>query len=525
MIESVRKMFVVFKPVWTILAVVSLSLTLLLGLMLISLQKEQSAQSQEIREDFTWNITQVEREGLVFLDSVHRYRDAPQQENFENVTLLFDIFWSRIYSLEEGEFGRFILEVKGTKESLDILKKSLKKLDPVVARIAEHPQQHCVTIIDETSRSLKLIHVLANRMSEHMMNKNESKRNRFSKLYTNALILLACTTVVSVVLIILILRQQFKLDHLTRKLEQRVEVQSADLRTSRQKVLLLSQAVEQSPASVVICSENGEIEYVNAQFEKISGYSADEIIGKKPNILKSHKTPHELYEEMWKELKEGREWRGELCNRKKNGELFWEQISISPIIDEETRVTRFLSIQEDITQRKQYEERLLHMANYDDLTQLPNRGLANDRLGQAIRSAGRTGDLVGLLFIDLDNFKQVNDTLGHEGGDELLKNVALRLASCLRSCDTAARFGGDEFVVILSELTTRDDAIHITKRIIGAFSKPFTIQKSKVLTTTSIGISFSPDDGIDPAELLNNADSAMYLAKAEGKSGYRIFGE
>jgi diguanylate cyclase (GGDEF)-like protein len=228
---------------------------------------------------------------------------------------------------------------------------------------------------------------------------------------------------------------------------------------------------------------------------------------------------------MWAQLREGREWRGEICNKRKNGDLYWEQVSISPIYDDDTGITRFLAIQEDITQRKHYEEQLLHKANFDNLTQLPNRVLALDRLDQTIRRAKRRNEMVGLMFLDLDNFKQVNDTLGHEGGDQLLQKAAQRLAMCLRDCDTPARFGGDEFIAILSDLKTKKDARQILERILEEFSKPFNIMDKSTYATTSIGISFSPDDGDTPALLLKNADSAMYKAKAAGKSAYRIFGE
>lgn len=525
MIKKVRKSILATRPTWIVLAIVSIALTVLLGLLLLTLQREQRQQQQEYREGVTWNITQVEREGLMFLHAVHAVRDNPRLETYEEARLLFDIFWSRVFSLDQGEVGAFLLGVEGAQKDLNDIQRAMKQLDPLVAEMAENPQEYSAKVVEELLVCLKVMHGLANRSSEYILRNEESKRERFQQLYMKALLLLGGASIASCVLIFLILRQQKALGLLTGQLEQRVESQSIDLRSSRQKVLLLSQAVEQSPASVIIYSNQGEIEYVNEQFEKISGYCADEVIGHNPSILKSDKTPPAVYSDMWRELHKGRQWRGEICNRRKNGELYWEQVSISPIIDEESRTTRFLAIQEDITQRKHYEERLLHMANFDNLTQLPNRALAMDRLEQAIRRADRNGDIAGLLFLDLDNFKQVNDTLGHAGGDQLLKDAALRLTSCLRSCDTAARFGGDEFIVILSELSDRDDALPIVERIISAFSRPFTILESSIVATTSIGASFSPDDGQDPARLLNNADSAMYLAKGDGKSSYRIYRE
>ncbi len=510
---------------WAILAVVSISLTISLTLLLLSLHSEQTRQQMEYREDLIWNITQVEREGRVFLDSIYRYRENPLPAVHSEALVNFDIFWSRVYSLDQGDIGAFFLSLEGAEEGLNLFKAMLQHLDPLVATVDSQPDEKSAIIIREIYKALPVMHALANRGSSTNLKHIERKRERFKKLYIEALLLLAGSVLAGALLIVLILRQQKTLNVLSKKLEQRVETQSADLRTSKERLKLLSQAVEQSPASVIICSQDGEIEYVNAQFEKISGYTAKEVIGRNPNILKSGKTPDETYAEMWAQLKEGLEWRGEICNKRKNGELYWEQVSISPIYDENTEITRFLSVKEDITQRKDYEEQLLHKANFDNLTQLPNRVLALDRLDHAIRQAKRRGEMAGLMFLDLDNFKQVNDTLGHEGGDQLLQKAAQRLANCLRDCDTPARFGGDEFIAILSDLKTKNDARHVLERVVEAFSKPFNLLGTSTYATTSIGISFSPDDGDNSAILLKNADAAMYIAKAEGKSGYRIFGE
>jgi diguanylate cyclase (GGDEF)-like protein/PAS domain S-box-containing protein len=507
-----------------ILAAVALSLAISLSILLLSLHREQTRQQLEFREDIVFFSNQVEREAMVFRDSIYRYREKPLPVIRSEVQQSFDILWSRIHFLDNGDFGKVYLTLQGAEAALDDFRAMLIQLDPLVTSLSEDRVHTTGQILEELRETIATMHTMANRSSAYSLLLTENKRNRFKQLYVEALLLLMGATLAAGILVWLILRQQKALNLLAIRLEQQVQDQSVDLRMSRQKLSLLSQAVEQSPVSVIICDQEGRIEYVNAQFERISGYPADEVLGRTPGMFKSGETSVDTYADMWQELLAGGEWRGELCNKKKNGELYWEYASISPIFDEQSGTTRYLAVKEDITQRKIYENELFHQANFDCLTQLPNRALAMDRLSQAIFRTKRSLELVGLLFLDLDNFKQVNDTLGHEGGDLLLKEAAGRLVNCLRECDTAARFGGDEFIAILSELESRDDAQLIVERIVAAFTQPFNILGASIFVTTSVGVSFAPEDGEDAALLLKNADSAMYLAKTAGKSGYRVFG-
>jgi diguanylate cyclase (GGDEF)-like protein/PAS domain S-box-containing protein len=285
----------------------------------------------------------------------------------------------------------------------------------------------------------------------------------------------------------------------------------------------LSQAVEQSPVSVIIADTTGAIEYVNPKFVEVTGYRADEVIGRNPRLLKSGKMPPETYEELWQTIATGREWRGELLNRKKDGELFWESVSISPIKRPDGTVTHFLAAKEDITIRKEYEKRLIQQANFDEVTRLPNRVLALDRLEQAVARGRRQGSKVGLLFLDLDRFKYVNDTLGHHTGDQILKEVGARIRRCLRAADTVARLGGDEFTVILPDLMAGIDAEPVAHKILDAFAHPFHLGGREIFLTPSIGITIWPDDGDLPDELMRNADTAMYRAKEMGRNNFRFF--
>ena len=292
---------------------------------------------------------------------------------------------------------------------------------------------------------------------------------------------------------------------------------------AEEKVRKLSQAVEQSPASIIITDADGIIEYVNPKFTSVTGYHAKEVLGKSPNILKSGRMPDGLYEQMWKSIAAGREWQGELYNRKKNGQLYWEHSSISPIRGHNGSITHYLAVKEDISVRKEYEQRLLRQANYDDLTGLPNRVLALDRLSQSLLRSKREHGMVALLFVDLDQFKNVNDTQGHEAGDRLLIQAAERLRECVRDGDTIARLGGDEFLVILPTVDAVSDAEVVAEKVLIAFSHSFALDGKEFFITASIGITLYPMDGGDPQTLLRNADAAMYQAKESGRNTYRFF--
>lgn len=290
-------------------------------------------------------------------------------------------------------------------------------------------------------------------------------------------------------------------------------------KASEQQLRKLSQAVEHSPESVIITDAEGRIEYVNAHFQASTGYTSEEVIGRNPRLLQSGETPAETYEAMWSTITDGQVWHGEFRNRRKNGELFWEETSIAPITDETGHVTHFVGINEDITERKRLEKQIWRQANYDELTGLVNRHLLLDRLEHRLHQAKRDQERFALLFMDLDGFKEVNDTLGHDAGDELLRQVANRLLSCVRDGDTVARVGGDEFTVILPRLHGPEAGVRVAEKILAALAHPFTVRDKALSTSASIGIANYPDDGEDAATLMMNADRAMYAVKHRGRSG------
>ncbi len=222
-------------------------------------------------------------------------------------------------------------------------------------------------------------------------------------------------------------------------------------------------------------------------------------------------------------IQEGREWSGPLRNYTKDGTLFWNELYIAPVLNEAGHIANFIGVQKDITERKILEEQLAHQAFHDPLTDLPNRSLFLDRLSHALKRSKRRGDKVAVLFMDLDNFKVTNDSLGHEVGDDLLIEVAGRLSGCLRPTDTAARLGGDEFVILLEDIEDTNEANRVAKRIAETLRLPLYIEGHELLVTTSIGIAFGGSDENLPGSLLRNADLAMYRAKEAGKNSQAMF--
>ncbi len=285
----------------------------------------------------------------------------------------------------------------------------------------------------------------------------------------------------------------------------------------------LSLAIEQSPTIVMITDTKGNIEYVNNKFTEVTGYTLEEVHGKKPNILKSEETPAEVFKQLWETVKSGGEWRGEFRNKKKNGELYWEMASISSIKDENGTITHFLAVKEDVTKRKWAEETIVHLAYYDSLTDLPNRFLIQDRLNQALSQARRRKKLVALMLLGLDRFKSVNEMAGHSIGDQVLQAVAKRLVGCVREVDTVARLGGDEFMILLPEINAVEEAAKIAQQFLDVIKPSFHYNGHELSMTCSIGVSVYPHDGEDTESLLKDADTALGRAKQQGRNNYQLY--
>lgn len=297
------------------------------------------------------------------------------------------------------------------------------------------------------------------------------------------------------------------------------------LRNSTVQLQLSAKVFESSGECIIIADSNEHILSVNKTFTKVTGYSAEEVIGKTPRMLSSGRQNASFYGEMWYALKNSGHWQGEIWNRRKNGEIYPEWLSISAVKDTETLVTYYVGVFSDITERKAAEEQIQFLAYHDALTTLPNRLLAKDHFKMAASFSDRSNFNIAVVFLDLDNFKTVNDTLGHVIGDTLLKEVAMRLRECVRDTDTLSRQGGDEFLVLLSDIRDSEAITNVVEKILKRLAAPFLIEGQYLSTSVSIGIAVYPDDGMDFDTLLKKADTAMYQAKDAGRNAYRYYTE
>lgn len=296
----------------------------------------------------------------------------------------------------------------------------------------------------------------------------------------------------------------------------------SDRKHADEQLRLVARVFDRAAEGVLITDADQRILTLNDSFTAVTGYTREEVIGERPSILQSGKQGPGFYKSMWDSLRTHGWWQGEIWNRRKNGELYLEWLSINVVRDEQGNVINYIGMFSDITLIKESRQRMEYLATHDELTDLPNRTLFNDHLRLALARSARASTDLALLFVDLDNFKIINDTLGHQEGDALLKQVAARLKTCVRGSDTVARLGGDEFVVLL-EIEQRSEAALMATRILNAFAASFTLQGQECFITTSIGISLFPEDAPDPQILMRHADTAMYCAKEHGKNTYMFF--
>jgi diguanylate cyclase (GGDEF)-like protein/PAS domain S-box-containing protein len=283
---------------------------------------------------------------------------------------------------------------------------------------------------------------------------------------------------------------------------------------------LTARIIESAAEGILITDARRIIRSVNPAFEKSTGYSAAEVIGRTPEILNSGHHDQIFYQEMWDSLGKVGQWQGEIWNRHKSGEIYPEWLCISAVKDSLQNVSHYVGIFSDAHTQKDILERLHYLAYYDGLTGLPNRRLFLDRLNLSISHAKRDKHMLAVMFVDLDRFKQVNDTLGHKVGDGLLMGITERMKNCLRDGDTLARLAGDEFTVILPALSHPDAAHNVAEKFLQSYARPLNIDGHKMRITASIGVSIYPNDAADADSLLQHADAAMYRIKESGRNGY-----
>jgi diguanylate cyclase (GGDEF)-like protein/PAS domain S-box-containing protein len=281
---------------------------------------------------------------------------------------------------------------------------------------------------------------------------------------------------------------------------------------------LAAKVFESSNEGIVITDAQHRILQVNEAFTRITGYLPEDVLGYMPTVMSSDLEPESFFDRMRECLLTEGQWSGEVTNRKKNGEIYTEWLTINAVRDENQLLTNYVAVFSDVTQHKRDEARIRHLAQYDYLTDLPNRAALYDRLRQIHASAERYQRQYGVIFVDLDNFKPINDEYGHDTGDTLLRQVSQRLRENVRAADTVARHGGDEFVILVPELQTSNEARSLADKLLAIVGQPYLIANRLLTITPSIGIALYPDHGADPDSLVRAADLAMYEAKHRGRN-------
>jgi diguanylate cyclase (GGDEF)-like protein/PAS domain S-box-containing protein len=296
-----------------------------------------------------------------------------------------------------------------------------------------------------------------------------------------------------------------------------------EARRIQEEMLLASIVYENSSESMMVTDAAGDIIAINPAFTRTTGYSRKEVIGRNARILNSGHHDQAFFKKMWEELNTSGCWQGEIWDRRKNGEMYPKWLTINSAFDAEGRPFRRVALFSDITEQKKSEKLIWQQANFDTLTGLPNRRMFHDRLKQEIKKSHRGNRHLALLFIDLDRFKEVNDSLGHDKGDQLLNEAAQRLSNCVRETDTVARLGGDEFIIILAELEDTRGIDRIAQTILKSLASSFSLGGEMAYVSASIGITIYPEDALHADNLIKNADQAMYEAKSQGRNRYSYF--
>jgi diguanylate cyclase (GGDEF)-like protein/PAS domain S-box-containing protein len=298
---------------------------------------------------------------------------------------------------------------------------------------------------------------------------------------------------------------------------------ATEARAIENRLMLSDKVFTYTKQAIMITDEKFRIIQCNEAFETLTGFRLDEVRGQSTEVLQSDKHDAHFYEEMEQALTDTGHWEGEIWDKRKDGETYAKWMTVNQVRDPKTnKVSFYISIFYDITERVQTQDEIRHIAFHDNLTGLPNRLLFEDRLETSIKMAKRNSLMLAVLFIDLDGFKAVNDTYGHQAGDELLIDVADRLKSNIREVDTVARLGGDEFVVILTDINMRQNVTHVTRKLMESLNEPYLGLETPTVTP-SIGIALFPEDGMDMETLIESADKAMYSVKSKNKNGYQFY--
>jgi diguanylate cyclase (GGDEF)-like protein/PAS domain S-box-containing protein len=321
-------------------------------------------------------------------------------------------------------------------------------------------------------------------------------------------------------------RRVYGLSYIPVARERYVNIYGRDIterRRAEKELRLAAEVFDTAGEGIFVTDPDGTILDVNTAYCEITGYQREEVIGQNPRMMKSNRHDRSFYTSMWGSIRNQGFWQGEVWDRRKSGEIYPKWLTINTVHGDSGGISHYVASFSDITEVKAKQERIEYLAHYDALTDLPNRTLFHERLTRSIATSRRLGRPLALLFIDLDRFKEINDTMGHPAGDELLRHVAVRLGGLTRESDTVCRLGGDEFTVILPHLTGSDDAARVARKILAACREPFDLMGRTVYISATIGITLCPEDSAEADTLIRNADTAMYHAKGAGRDRLQFF--
>ena len=397
--------------------------------------------------------------------------------------------------------GRSILDMVASNTEREELKRYLENL---LKEQPEHPPLYYSSIIRKDGKPAEI------RMEWHYKREAHGK---ISGLYA----------VISDVTGMRETKDRIRTYH--QDLKRMADERASELLNAYNDLLITAAVFESTTEAILVLSLEGHLQTSNPAFTHITGYSRDSIVGQPFTLLASKKHSQDIYPKLWEQLTKQGAWQGEVWNQRQNGDAYPGWLTMNAVKNTDGEVTQYVALLSDITKRKQFEQQIWRQANFDALTKLPNRHLFHRRLEQAIGFASNKGTQAALMFIDLDHFKEVNDTLGHDAGDELLIAVTARLSTAVRKNDTVARMGGDEFTVILPQIDGPPTALKIAQQILACLIKPFPLSQGEVQISGSIGIVIYPDDGHNFTTLLKNADIAMYKIKGTGRNGYALYAD
>ena len=527
---------------WLVLISAILLLVLSAILYLQFHQRSLLGNTLRLEEDnIYWGFSQLEIESHRLREALQKRANGAAAISDSELQMRLDIFYSRYSVLKDGEGFQLIVAYLGNEDALRETESFLQAFAPYFAdggasNLTAESVQRMLEALEALRRPLYDLSLAANMMASTRAEYTATEVKRQISFSAGLIVILG----VLVLLFSCILTRQIRQLEATRtrlsaladqlaqsndKLKERASAMSKALEQADRSNAELSsymQAMDQH-AQVSIVELDGHIAQVNDKFCDISGYRREELRGRDYRVLNSGMHPDFYFAELWHVIGQGEVWRGEICNRAKEGTLYWVDTTIVPLKDAQGKTMRYISMGIDITEQKEGEQRIGYLASHDTLTGLPNRNLLLDRLRQALARDRRERCQTGVIFIDLDHFKMVNDRLGYEAGDRVLKEVARRLSEAVREQDTVARQGGDEFIVLLPGLHGLQDASALAHKLIEKLGEPYQLNAEECLITASAGIALSPDDGNDEVVLLKHSDVAMHHAKAGGRNAFRFF--